>query len=61
MHDGERFDTLLRDRALVWPDTFSESADGTVYITDSRIHEMSWFDPQSSIALPTRLYAIRGR
>jgi sugar lactone lactonase YvrE len=30
VRDGERFDTLLRDRTLVWPDTFSESADGTI-------------------------------
>ncbi|MDR5883936.1 L-dopachrome tautomerase-related protein [Caballeronia sp. LZ032] len=61
VRDGERIDTLLRNRALIWPDTFSEGADGTIYITDSRIPEMSWFDPQSPIALPTRLYAIRGR
>ncbi|SAK97660.1 Major royal jelly protein [Caballeronia pedi] len=61
VRDGERFTTLLRDKRLVWPDTFSEGADGTIYVTDSRIPDMSWFDPQSPIALPTRLYAIRAR
>jgi len=61
VRDGDRFTTLLRDKRLVWPDTFSEGADGTIYVTDSRIPDMSWFDPQSPVALPTRLYAIRGR
>jgi sugar lactone lactonase YvrE len=60
VRDGDRFATLLRDKRLVWPDTFSEGADGTVYVTDSRIPDMSWFNPQSPLALPTRLFAIRG-
>lgn len=61
--DGKRFYTLLRDRDrdLACPDTSSEGADGTLYVTDSRIPAMSWFDPQNSAALPTRLHAIRGR
>jgi hypothetical protein len=61
VRDGERFTTLLRDKRLVWPDTFSEGADGTIYVTDSQIPDMNWFNPQSPTALPTRLYAIRGR
>lgn len=59
VRDGDRLTTLLRDKHVVWPDTFSEGADGTIYVTDSRIPDMSWFDPQSPVALPTRLYAIR--
>jgi sugar lactone lactonase YvrE len=61
VRDNSRLETVVRDRRLVWPDTFSEGPDGTLYITDSRIPDMSWFDPQSPIALPTRLYAIRHR
>ena len=32
--------------------------DGTVYVTDSRIPDMQWFEPDSPIALPTTLYRI---
>ena len=52
---------MVQDRQLVWPDTFTEGPDGTLYVTDSRTPDMSWLDPQSPIALPTRLYAIKGR
>ena len=61
LRDGDRFTTLLRDKRLVWPDTFSEGVESTIYVTDSRIPDMNWFDPQSPIALPTRLCAIKGR
>ncbi|WP_309911787.1 L-dopachrome tautomerase-related protein [Caballeronia sp. LZ035] len=59
VRQGERFATLVRDRQLIWPDTFSEGPDGTIYVTDSRIPDMSWYQPQNPAALPTRLYAIR--
>jgi sugar lactone lactonase YvrE len=59
VRNGDRLTTLVRDRQLVWPDTFSEGPDGTIYVTDSRIPDMSWFQPQNPAALPTRLYAIR--
>ena len=60
IRDGENLRTVLRDPNLRWPDTFSVGPDGTVYITDSRIPDMSWFKPGNPIALPTRLYAIEG-
>jgi hypothetical protein len=51
---GARPSTVVQDhRQIVWPDTFTEGSDDTLF--------MSWFDPQSPIALPTRLYAIRTR
>ncbi|VXB41042.1 conserved exported hypothetical protein [Burkholderia sp. 8Y] len=61
MREGEKLRTLLRDPQLRWPDTFTEGPDGTVYVTDSRIPDMSWFKPDDPIALPTSLYAIRRR
>jgi sugar lactone lactonase YvrE len=42
-----------------WPDTLAEGPDGTMYVTDSRIPDMSWFDPNQPIALPTRLLKFR--
>ncbi len=59
--EGAGLSTVVQDRQLVWPDTFTEGPDGTLYVTDSRTPDMSWLDPQSPIALPTRLYAIKGR
>ncbi|MEZ2352506.1 SMP-30/gluconolactonase/LRE family protein [Caballeronia sp. RCC_10] len=61
VRDGDRLWTLLRDPQLRWPDTFTQGPDGTVYVTDSRIPDMSWFKPDNPIALPTSLYAIRRR
>jgi sugar lactone lactonase YvrE len=61
VREGDRLWTLLRDPQLRWPDTFTQGPDGTVYVTDSRIPDMSWFKPDNPIALPTSLYAIRRR
>ena len=44
---GARPSTVVQDhRHIVWPDTFTESPDDTLF--------MSWFDPQSPIAPPAR-------
>ncbi len=48
----------MQDKKLIWPDTFARGADGTVYVTDSRIPEMSFFDPKQGPALETVLYKI---
>ena len=48
--------TLIRDKRLRWPDTFSEGPDGAIYITTSRIQDMSWYKPESPNALPTQLW-----
>ncbi|MGI4982648.1 MAG: L-dopachrome tautomerase-related protein [Janthinobacterium lividum] len=58
VRDGANVRTLLRDPHIRWPDTFALGPDGTMYVTDSRIPDMSWFKPGSPNALPTRLYAI---
>lgn len=53
--------TLVRDARLRWPDTMAEGPDGAVYVTSSRIQDMSWFNPASPSALPTTLFRIDGR
>lgn len=59
IREGERLRTVVRDPKLVWPDTFAEGPDGTIYVTDSRIPDMSWFKPGNPVALPTRLLMLR--
>lgn len=58
LREGGQLRTLLHDPALRWPDTFALGPDGTVYLTDSRIPDMQWFQPGQSLALPTTLYRI---
>ncbi|MCC8396006.1 major royal jelly family protein [Paraburkholderia sp. MMS20-SJTR3] len=58
--DGESLVTLLHEPGLRWPDTFAEGPDGSIYLTDSRIPEMSWFKPGNPAALPSRLLMIAG-
>jgi len=56
--DGNRSTTLVRDKRLRWPDTFSEGPDGTIYVTSSRIQDMSWFKPENGPRLETQLWRI---
>jgi sugar lactone lactonase YvrE len=58
--DGASLTTLLHEPGLQWPDTFAEGPDGSIYLTDSRIPEMSWFKPGHPDALPSRLLMIAG-
>ena len=58
VRDGERITTLVQDKRLRWPDTFSEGPDGTVFVTSSRIQDMSWFKPESGPRLETQLWRI---
>ena len=58
--DGDRITTLVRDERLRWPDTFSEGPDGAVYVTTSRIQDMSWFKPENGPRLKTQLWRIEG-
>ena len=60
VRDGDRLSTLVRDRRLRWPDTFSEGPDGTIYVTSSRIQDMSWFKPENGPRLMTQLWRIEG-
>jgi sugar lactone lactonase YvrE len=58
VRDGDRLATLVQDKRLRWPDTFSEGPDGTIYITSSRIQDMSWFKPENGPRLETQLWRI---
>lgn len=58
VREGGRDTTLVRDARLRWPDTFSEGPDDAVYVTSSRIQDMSWFKPENGPRLPTQLWRI---
>jgi len=58
VRDGDRVTTLVQDQRLRWPDTFSEGPDGTIYVTSSRIQDMSWFKPETGPRLDTQLWRI---
>lgn len=58
VRDGDGATTLVGDKRLRWPDTFSEGPDGTVYVTSSRIQDMSWFKPEAGPRLQTQLWRI---
>jgi sugar lactone lactonase YvrE len=58
VRDGNRITTLVKDKRLRWPDTFSEGPDGTIYVTSSRIQDMSWFKPENGPRLETSLWRI---
>lgn len=55
---GERSETVVSDPALSWPDSLAEGPDGSIYVTASRIHEMSWFRQGAPNVLPTRLFRL---
>lgn len=60
VRDGDRITTLVQDKRLRWPDTFSQGPDGAIYVTSSRIHDMSWFKPENGPRLATQLWRIEG-
>ncbi len=60
VRDGDRVTTLVQDKRLRWPDTFSEGPDGTIYVTSSRIQDMSWFRPETGPRLATQWWRIAG-
>jgi sugar lactone lactonase YvrE len=57
--DGNRTTTLVQDKRLRWPDTFSEGPDGTIYVTSSRIQDMNWYKPETGPRLETQLWRIQ--
>lgn len=59
VRDGDRITTVVQDRRLRWPDTFSEGPDGTIYVTSSRIQDMNWFKPENGPRLETQLWRIQ--
>ena len=55
---GDALEVVVKDDALVWPDTLAQGPDGTIYVTASHIQDSSWFDPDAPIALTTELYSF---
>ena len=58
VREADQLKVLVQDDDLRWPDTFAQGPDGTVYVTDSRIPDMNWFDPKQGPALKTTLYRL---
>jgi sugar lactone lactonase YvrE len=51
--------TLVHDKRLRWPDTFSQGPEGVVYVTTSHIQDSAFFKPDAPAALPTELWKLR--
>ena len=49
--------TVLADKRLRWPDTFSEGPDGTMYVTASHIMDTPWFKSGAPASVPTVLFS----
>ena len=56
---GGKVETVLVDKRLRWPDTFSEGPDGTIYLTASHIQDTVWFKPSASISTKTELFSFK--
>ena len=50
--------TVLTDRRLRWPDTFSEGPDGSIYVTASHIQDTMWFKPGAPPSIKTELFVF---
>ena len=55
---GRGVERVLTDTRLRWPDTFSEAADGTMYVTASHIQDTNWFRPGASPSVATQLFSF---
>jgi len=55
---GSSVETVLTDKRLRWPDTFSEGPDGTMYVTASHIQDTVWFTPGAPPSIATELFAF---
>jgi sugar lactone lactonase YvrE len=53
---GRKIETIVNDRRLQWPDTFSEGPDGFIYVTASHINESPTFNKGRSTR--TTPYAV---
>jgi sugar lactone lactonase YvrE len=56
--NGATVETVLADRRLRWPDTFSEGRDGTMYVTASHIQDTNWFTPGAPPSIKTQLFSF---
>ena len=60
LRDARGLRLLIQDARLRWPDTMAEGPDGALYVTTSRIQDMSWYKPGNPNALATQLYRLTG-
>lgn len=57
---GGRFETLVRDKRLSWPDTYSIGSDGYLYLTCSQINRTKKYNKgEDKVEYPFRLYKIK--
>ena len=56
---GAQVETVLTDRRLRWPDTFSEGPDGRIYVTASHIQDTVWFKPGAPPAVRSELFSFK--
>ena len=56
---NDKVETVLTDKRLRWPDTFSEGPDGTIYLTASHIQDTTWFKPGAPASTKTQLFSFR--
>ena len=56
--NGTAVETVLTDRRLRWPDTFSEGPDGRMYVTASHIQDTQWFTPGAPPSIRTELFSF---
>ncbi len=55
-----KLQVIAHDKRLIWPDTFSWSPDGWLYVTCSQIQNMPWFhNGRSTRATPYAIYKLR--
>ncbi len=60
MSPEEKMKTLISDKRLGWPDSYAISRDGYLYITDSHIQAMPWFNGgQSTRTAPYAVYRLK--
>ena len=56
--NGTSVETVLTDRRLRWPYTFSEGPDGRMYVTASHIQDTHWFTPGAPASIRTQLFSF---
>ncbi len=59
--NGNELEVVVKDERLRWPDTMSEGADGTLFVTASHIQDTTWFKPSAPTAVKTALFSFKPR